>query len=449
MNTELDAIYRELGERFIASFPERRAGLRTVGRELEFPVVTPSGQAADVRRLWDPLLAPGDLTPKYDSGNPNLLVEARGEEYSYTIEVGVGTMEINTRPCQTLFEILRISEQAVARLVHAAAARGFQVLGYGIQPVTRPSLTLMTPKQRYQSLYRAMGAEWLWYTVTAADQCHTAIDRSEVVEMLNFGNLMAPVLIAFCANSPVYGGELSSFCSAREGQHLLIHANEHRHGMPARPFVDAEDFVRTLAQATYLIRRSDNMVIPNARPFNEFLCEHGPDYDAFLFHEHYVWNSARARAAYGTLELRPACQQPWREHMSAIALGVGLIEARAAIMAYLQEEFGQEYWSVMRTYHRQAIQRGLKAPQPAPDFLARMAQLAEAGLRSRGQGEEIFLSAIHDRLFRQENPAQRARRIFRIDGMAALLAQAVIRPGMMTHGESTEVGARASTRTEA
>jgi gamma-glutamylcysteine synthetase len=359
------------------------------------------------------------------------LVEARGQDYSFTIEVGVGTMEINTRPCQTLFEIHQITERAVGRLVRAAAQRGFQVLGYGIQPVARPTLALMTPKQRYQSLYRAMGAEWLWYTVTAADQCHVAINRSEVMEMLNFGNLIAPVLIALCANSPVYGGSLSPFCSAREGQHVLIHANEHRHGMPIRPFVDAQDFVHTLAQATYLIRRSDNMVIPNARPFTEHLLEHGVDYDAFLFHEHYMWNSARVRAAYGTLELRPACQQPWREHMSAIALSVGLVEARAVVMDYLLDELDEGYWEIMRTYHRQAIQRGLKAPLPAPDFLLRLTDMAEQGLRARGQGEEIYLHGIHDRLFRQENPAQRAQRIFRTDGMAALLSHAAIRPGMV------------------
>ncbi len=431
MSINLDAVYRELGERFVLAFPDRGDALRTVGRELEFPVITPNGQAADVRRLWDPLLAPGDLTPKYDAGNPGLLVEARGQDYSYTIEVGVGTMEINTRPCQTLFEICEISERAVGRLVRAAGQRGFQVLGYGIQPVAQPSLALMTPKQRYQSLYRAMGSEWLWYTVTAADQCHIAISRGEVMDMLNFGNLMAPVLIALCANSPVYGGKLSPFCSAREGQHVLIHANEHRHGMPARPFAHAEDFVRTLAQATHLIRRSDNMATPNARPFTEYLLEHGADYDAFLFHEHYVWNSARVRAAYGTLELRPACQQPWREHMSAMALGVGLVEARPAVMDYLLAELGEDYWEIMRTYHRQTIQRGLRAPQPAPDFLMRLAGLAEDGLVARGQGEEVFLGGIHDRLFRQENPAQRARRIFLTDGPGALLMHAAIRPGMV------------------
>jgi gamma-glutamylcysteine synthetase len=425
---DLQPVYAELAGRFEASFPAQAASPRTVGRELEFPVVTRRGTAADVRQLWEALATPGDLKTKRDTGNPGLTVEAAGNEFSYTIEVGVGTMELNTRPCTHLFEVKAAAEQGVARLVRAAAARDWLVLGYGIQPVTPPTLALMTPKQRYQSLYRAMGEPWLWYTVTAADQVHVAIGRDEAILMLNFGNLIAPVLIALCANSPVWGGTASPYCSAREAQHVLIHASEHRHGMPARPFRDAEDFVARLAQATYLIRRSDNLVIPSARPFAEYLREHGADYAAFLFHEHYVWNSARVRAAYGTVELRPACQQPWREHMAASALGVGLVCARAAVEEHVADRLGTEAWEVMRRYHRQTIRAGLGAPQPAPGFLRDLVGLAQAALEERGFGEEALLEPLYERLYRRENPAQRARRVFLTDGPAGLLAHAAIRP---------------------
>ncbi|MEZ4581534.1 MAG: hypothetical protein R3A10_07840 [Caldilineaceae bacterium] len=56
------------------------------------------------------------------------------------------------------------------RLARAAARYDWRVLGYGIQPVTPPAC-IMSRKQRYvRSLYRAMGRQWLWYTVTASDQ---------------------------------------------------------------------------------------------------------------------------------------------------------------------------------------------------------------------------------------------------------------------------------------
>jgi gamma-glutamylcysteine synthetase len=424
----LDAVIETLATQFCAGFPAATPVLRTVGREAEFPVVTASGAAADVRRLWDALLAEGDLHEHYDSGTPNLIVGLDGAAYSYALEVGVGTVEVVTRPCASLFEIESLMQEAVGRLVRAAGRWGWQVLGYGVQPVTRPSLPLMAPKQRYHSLYRAMGAEWLWYTVTASDQCHVAVGQPELVEMLNFGNLMAPVIIALCANSPVYNGRLSPFCSGREGQMALIDAHEYRHGMPARPYTSIADYIRTVSEATYLIVRTNNEVIPSSQPFSEYLNEHGPDFTAFLFHEHYIWNSARLRTVHGTIEIRPACQQPWSERMAAMALTVGLIEAMPAINAYVQEVLGREYWSDLRTYHQQAIRYGLAAPQPAPDFLSTVVEHAEAGLQGRGQGEECFLQPIRDRLYRSQNPAQRARSIFQIDGLRGLLTHTAIQP---------------------
>ncbi len=424
--SKLTTIYADLADQFLAAFPEEIALPRTVGREVELPIVTATGEAADVRRLLIDLATDGNCKLKYDTGTANLLVEVSDSDHSYASEVGLGTLEINTHPCHTLFEAQEIIERAVRRVVRLAARYGWLVLGYGIQPVSPPTLALMTPKQRYQSLYRAMGGEWLWYTVTASDQTQLAITRNQAIDMLNYGNLITPIIIALCANSPVYEGQLSHFCSGREGQHLLIQANEHRHGMPVRPFVDAYDFVERMCQITHLIHRLDNTVIPVVRPFSDYLMEHGADYPAFLFHEHYVWNSARIRAAYGTIEIRPACQQPWSEHMAAMALTVGLIEGASQIEQFIRQGLGMETWQRMLEYHQLVIRYGLLAPQPVPGFLDQIVGLAAEGLRGRGQGEETLLQPIFDRLYRRQNPAQRARAAFQNDGMAGLLRHTAI-----------------------
>ena len=426
---DLDEVVEVLATQFTEAFPVDTPTQRTIGREAEYPIVKATGEAADARRLLEHLRATLGLHAHYDSGNPRLIVGADGEDYKYALEVGVGTIEINTRPCRTLFEIQSIMVEAVLPVVRQAAYYDWRVLGYGIQPLSPPSLAIMSPKQRYQSLYRSMGAEWLWYTVTASDQCHVAIGRSEMVNLLNFGNMMAPVLIALCGNSPIHSGRLSRFCSSREGRMAGIHANEYRHGMPARPYTTIADYVRTVSQANYLIARSAGEVIPVNRPFTDYLLEHGPDYPAFLYHEHYVWNSARLRAAYGTIEIRPACQQPWPEQMAAMTLSVGLIEAAATIDAYVQGVLGSDYWSIMRTYHQQVIHFGLSAPQPAPHFLETIVELATAGLQQRGHGEETLMTPIENRIYRRLNPAQRNRRIFDFDGMTGLLSQAAIYPG--------------------
>lgn len=424
----LDETIDDLATQFTNAFPPAIPAQRTIGREAEYPVVKANGEAADARRLLEQIRATQGLTAHYDTGNQRLIVGVDDVDYKYALEVGIGTIELTTRPCHTLFEVEDIMTQAIRPVVSAATHYGWRVLGYGVQPITPPTLAIMAPKQRYQSLYRAMGAEWLWYTVTASDQCHVAIGQPELLQMLNFGNLMAPVLIALCANSPIYGGRLSRFCSGREGRMAEIHANEYRHGMPARPYTSIADYVRTVAQATYLIARVEGEVIPISRPFTEYLLEHGADYPAFLFHEHYIWNSARVRAAYGTVEIRPACQQPWAEQMAAMTLSVGIIEAAPQIDAYIQGVLGHTYWITMRTYHQQAIRFGLAAPQPAPRFLETIVELATAGLQQRGYGEEHLLAPITNRLYRGLNPAQHARRIFDLDGMAGLLSHASILP---------------------
>lgn len=405
--------------------------MRTVGREAEYPVVSADGRAADVRRLWPALMAPGDMEPQFDRGTTNMIVGLTGEDFSYALEVGVGTIEINTRPCANLFDVQEIQERALTRLVRAAARVGYGVLGYGIQPITPPSLELMAPKQRYQSLYRAMGDAWLWYTVTASDQLHIDLRRDEMIPMLNFGNLMTPVIIALCANSSVYGGRISPFCSGREGQMAQILTQEHRHGMLARPLTDMIDFVWTMAEPTHLILKAEGDVIPSSQPFTDHLLEHGADFDAFLFHEHYIWNSTRLRTAYGTLEIRPACQQPWPEHMAATALSLGLVEAAGEISEYLDATLGEDQWSIMQDYHASAIAHGLAAPQPAPDFLLRVVEMAAEGLRARGYGEETLLEPLFHRIDRQHNPAQRAQQIFAIDGTRGLLGHTWIRPKLL------------------
>ena len=428
----LEAIFAALAERFAAGFAVERPALRTVGREAEFPVVDADGESVDVRRLWQTLLANPQLEPEYGPGpQRNFITGLKGPDYSYALEVGLGTIEVNTRPCADLFEIQQLMAEAVSRLVSAAARAGWRVLGYGIQPVTSPQLRIMSPKQRYLSLFRAMGEPWLWYTVTAADQLHVAVSRAEMVQLLNFGNLVTPILIALCANSPIYGGQESPYCSAREGRMAAIRANEHRHGMLVRPMASLVDFIETVSQSTYLILRAGGDVVPSSIPFTEYLREHGADYTAFLFHEHYIWNSARLRAAYGTLEIRPACQQPWAENMVVAALNLGLVEAASAISALIVEGLGEDYWEKMRLYHQQVVRYGLDAPQPAPQLLQRALALAEEALAARGRGEERLLSPLWRRVERRHNPAQRARIVFRQDGIRGLLDHVTLRPGAL------------------
>ena len=459
MEPSLHQAYEALADRFAAHFPTQLQGPRTVGREAEFPVVDQAGRCADIDQLW-PLLMAGEtsegsslapLKDKRDAVNTDLIVGLDGAAYSYALEVGKGTIELNVGPCTTLFELEKAFYTAVERLVRAAAQLGWRVLGYGVQPLSPPTRGLLSPKQRYHALADIIGDDWIWYTVTASDQAHVDVNRDEAVSVLNFAILMAPVVIALCANSPVVAGTLTGDCSGREGRMINALYGE-RHGMIARPYADVTDFVARLSRMTALLRREGERLLPDGRPFAEVLrADFGAAgsegaalspgcFDAFLLHDHYIWHSARLRNAYGTVELRPACQQPPQELMAATALYLGLVEGREQITDYMQTALapaGEERvkrseervspdplsasWPRMREYHHQAVRAGLAAPEPVPGFLAEVLGLAAAALARRGYGEESMLAPLWRRLERRENPAQRVQRVFAEKGLEGLL----------------------------
>ena len=452
MEPSLHRAYEALADRFAAHFPTQLQGPRTVGREAEFPVVDQCGRAADIDRLWPLLLVEetgegSSLSPlkvKRDAVNTDLIVGLDGGAYSYALEVGKGTIELNVGPYANLFELESAFRTAVERLVRAAAQLGWRVLGYGVQPLSPPTRALLSPKQRYHALADIMGDDWIWYTVTASDQTHVDICRDEAVSVLNFGILMAPVVVALCANSPIVAGALTGDCSGREGRMISALYGE-RHGMIARPYADLTDFVARLSRMPALLYREGERLLPDGRPFAEVLradfgmtgseganLPHGC-FDAFLLHDHYIWHSARLRTAYGTVELRPACQQPPHELMAATALYLGLVEGREEITDYMQtalapagEERGNphplsECWPRMRQYHEKVVRAGLAAPEPVPGFLAGILELVAAALLRRGYGEERMLTPLWQRLEQRENPAQRVRRVFAEEGLVGLI----------------------------
>ncbi len=459
MEPSLHRAYEALADRFAAHFPTQLQGPRTVGREAEFPVVDQSGRAADIDRLWPLLLAEetgegyslSPLKVKQDAVNTDLIVGLDGTAYSYALEVGKGTIELNVGPYTTLFELESAFRTAVERLVRAAAKLDWRVLGYGVQPLSPATRDLLSPKQRYHALADIMGDDWIWYTVTASDQTHVDVSRDEAVSVLNFAILMAPVVVALCANSPVVAGALTGDCSGREGRMISALYGE-RHGMIARPYADLTDFVARLSRMPALLYREGARLLPDGRPFAEVLrADFGmagsegaalsPDcFDAFLLHDHYIWHSARLRTAYGTVELRPACQQPPQELMAATALYLGLVEGRGEITDYLQTTLAltdeerverseervnpaplSECWTSMRQYHEQVVRAGLAAPEPVPGFLTDILELVAAALARRGYGEEQMLAPLWQRLEKKENPAQRVCRVFAEEGLGGLI----------------------------
>ena len=411
--------YEVLAERYAAHFRETVRPIRRVGREAEFPLVYADGRAGEVARMWEPLMTGGEFVPQYDDPQTHLLIEAlAGAQGRIEVEVGRATVELVLGPYEDLWQLEEGSRRLVWQVAQTAHQLGMRVLGFGIQPRSRASSALMTPKRRYVHLARAAGPAWWRFTTTAADQIHVDITRAEITDVVNMLNLLSAPLIALTANSSVYAGRPGRYLSGREG--LLSTLGEHRAGMTPRPFNSVAEFVRYICRYRCYVLRRDGDFRHYNRPFEGYLQEHGPDIEAYLWHEHYTWNSARPRAHNSTIEIRPACQQPHEEPLVVAALALGWVEALEEVRAFVEGALADP-WTSMQRYRRDAIIYGLRAKEPVERFVDGVLRIAEAGLRRRGRGEEQFLGPLWIRLEQQRTPGDRARDLVRSQGVAALV----------------------------
>lgn len=419
----------DIADQYRAKFRKTLGPVRRIGREAEFPVVWPDGRGADVSLLWAPLLRQGGLEPVHE--DDGLLIGARGRDVAYQAEVGKATIELSLGPYDDLWELQHGLNRALDRVIRAAEQCGLWVLGYGIQPRSRSSSRLLTPRRHYQAFYQAVGMPWLRLTTTAADQTHVDITRGEVLDAVNGMNLLSGPIIALCANSSVYAGRAGRYLSGREG--FLRELGIHRYGMTPSRFQSFETLIRYLAGYLVYVLPQDGGFRRVDMTFLQFAdreLRRDPEalFKAFLWHEHYVWNSARPRVAHSTIEVRPACQQPPSELMASSALILGLVEALTQIQAYLSEALGPDPWPAMARYRKAVIRHGLSAKEPAPGMLSKLADFARDGLARRGRGEEQYLRPIYDRLSSGVSPAEGVRTSFRQGGMVELLRRLRIGP---------------------
>jgi gamma-glutamylcysteine synthetase len=280
----------------------------------------------------------------------------------------------------------------------------------------------MTPRPRYAALGAAIGTPWLGLTITAADQTHVDIARSELLDAINWMNLLSAPLIALCANSSVYGGRAGRFLSGREG--LLGRLGEFRYGMTPRRFVSIEEFIKYVCDYECFVLPEGHGFHQVNQPYIKYIeCHPKVPFDQFLWHEHYVWNSARARVQNSTIEVRPACQQPPGESMVANALALGWVESLPQIAAYIEDALGPDPWPAMVGYRRAVVERGLAAREPVPRLVRALLEIAQGGLARRGRGEEELLAPVWERLKRGAPPGVKAKRILQKHGMRGLLKE--------------------------
>ncbi|MCG9752838.1 glutamate-cysteine ligase family protein [Vibrio brasiliensis] len=395
----LAEVKKTIAANMLRSFPQSNRG--QIGRELEFPLITKSKQPGESQRVIETLLAQG-ARPLYKDER---LVGAQFELFSFCSEAGRSTIEWVSTPCADLHALKSQTLQALSTLNQALVVHDYQLLGLGIHPYETPGAKARTPKVHYQSLAKVLGHRWDWFTVICGDHVHIDTCQRELLSMTSALDMAIPFVVAQCANSPLKDQALCDIDSYREYYQFQHRLEPSRHGIVGEPITSMEQLIEPRFEEQFLLHHSKCSGTYSAVgvPFSDWVRHHVASsqevWEAFQFHQHYTWNSVRARQEYGTIEVRAGCLPPEQYLWLYPAIITGLStchkEVTDLILSFLPDKSDRLQW------YQDCLKGG--AGVKYHELHRQLEALAHQGLERRGLGEETML--VHPEL----NPAQQFR----------------------------------------
>jgi gamma-glutamylcysteine synthetase len=449
----MDAIYGHVVREFDRTVAARKATERRLGAELKFPLVNRDGTAAGLektralwahleRQGWRPILdhVAGEVVGARKPGPRNDTVAS--------CETGYCKPEFSLAHVPDLFALDQSIKTLRQELEPFCEEQEVCLLGYGIQPLTPPSKRLLMKKSRTCVWDKVFGAnrclreedgdDVCLFTVNAGTHVHVSVSQEEAIRAVNVLNGFAGAQLALTANSSVWrGGVDPAFKCVNEKLWDWWMPEKRRVGVPARPFVDLEDYVRTVSEfrPVYVKRNGTPIVLTRYRSFREYFHDAGavgvdaqngkrmsvvPHIADIDLHSTCYWFNARL-SRYYTVENRTNDQQPPEDLLCVSALTLGLVSA----LEESWEAVRSHDWQHLRQSRDVACEAGLEGRVNGidlADLTGQMLDLARLGLRRRKRGEEQFLAPLEQRLRRRTCPADEAMRLFTGGGIGALVA---------------------------
>jgi len=424
---------------------------RQIGVELKFPLVREDGRAPEpsvVPALWDHLCSLGwQAVHDEVSGRP---VGARtATEGGYTVascETGYCKPEFSLAPVISLVDLEAAIRELREELKPYADRYRVHFLGYGIQPVTAPSMHLRMDKSRtrvWDAVFRSnrivppeLGQDLDLFTINAASHVHVSVSEEEAVPLVNIFNGFAGPQIALTANSSIWRGQVDPAyaCVAEKFWDWWV-PEEGRAGVPQKSFTDLGDYALTMSgfRPVFVKRGDGPLLIEGYKTFKHYYSQERaagvgldgrevtvtPEPADIDLHCTCCWHSARI-TRYGTVENRPNDQQPPGALLCVAALTLGLTEA----LGESQEELNRFEWHELRDARESACRsalRGMVASERIASLAGRLLELARLGLGRRGLGEERFLEPLEERLKSGRCPSDDAVELFQGGGAERLV----------------------------
>jgi len=416
------------------SFPAQLNGPRKIGCEEEFLVTDAEGNPADCRILFT-LLGKMGWKLLYDDIYPKVLVGARDPQRNVTIttDAGWAVLEVIFPPHSNLHEAAELYDLVIDLIVTVLQKQGQHLLGLGVQPKLKPDADNWAKKGRYDAVRGLLPEDVNRITMSASTQVHIDLTQDEMVPAAITFNALTGVIIGLFANSPITQGQLSLHKALRGlFWDSLVPRGSHRHGL-IQECEDLTGYLRqtALGEQLFLIRFNEQTRVyeplPPGTRFQDYIAgikDEAELVEAYRIHESFLWFSSRLRQRFGTLEIRPACQQPREARLALAAFSLGLAEMLPEAYKTIKHYTKRYGWDIWQKFYINATQNGLQARVwdiPIARLAGRVLELAKTGLEKRKQGEEEFLEPLFDRLRQGELPADQVVRVFQEGGIPAVV----------------------------
>lgn len=427
------------------------ASERRVGAELKFPLVREDGTAVSyetVCSLWLYLRERG-WEPFHDSMTGEVIGARKAGELNHTVascKTGYCKTEFSLAHVSNLFDLDQSIKNLREELRPFAEKHHMHFLGYGIHPVTPPGKRLLMKKGLTNIFNKVLcsnrcipveqGHDVHLFTINTASHLHISVSPGEAIPIVNVLNGFSGAQIALTAHSNIWRGRIDPDykCVAEKFWDWWM-PESNRVGVPERPFEDMEDYVRTISELRpiYVKRAGKPIILHKYQSFEEYFSEGRakgidvegrevsfvPEEEDIELHGSCSWYNARISRCY-TVENRVNDQQPPDDLMCVPALTLGLVSA----LPEAAEEIASYHWDELRMAREEACCNALSGTVKGgeiSDLARRMLLVARLGLRRRGQGEEVFLAPLEQRLRSGRCPADEAAWLFKNGGIEALL----------------------------
>lgn len=429
-----------IAARFLA--PLGRVATKSVGIELELPVWNRRGGATDfeaVHAATDEFLRIFPFTETvrddngalYRAGDPKT-----GDELSF--DCSFNTLEFSFGPEEDIGRVEERFSRYYPVLQSALEHRGHALTGMGINPRWRENRIEPIANGRYRMLlhhlksYSKYGGAQRFHghpdfgLFSCSSQVQLDVDSGTVTRVINAFNALEPFKAILFSNSPFEEGR--TLCG-RDGLwcRSLHGYNPHNCGLYDVELRSIEDLVGYLkSTSVYCVERGDRYLNFAPVPLRDYLglgtinAEYwDPDREAYAPYSlvpdagDVAWLRPfkfEDLTQRGTVEFRSVCAQPIRDAFAPAAFHAGL----AANLSVL-EEFLKEDHSLYGHGYGPSELRALTVRSSWPTFvdhdalsarLSTLLDIAAAGLRRRGSGEERFLAPLRRRAETLVNPAR-------------------------------------------